>query len=123
MQNVLFHTLKGINGLSKLQLTTIDVGKVIEMSWRRRKFAIFDQDHMYSLTIEYAEPEKQNVSPVLVNGHIGINIPMEKDFQFITKRYRTEEDCVAEINIINKKITALGNATDSLADYIMKKCQ
>ena len=82
MERLIFHTLKGIRGWSWLNISTIDVYKVIEIYHDKRAFCILNRDYPYKLTIKY---NVQNIQ------------------YYITKRYQTEAEVLKEINDINLK--------------------
>lgn len=108
-KNLITHTLKGINGRTKLDISTIDVSKVLDANYHERLFCIFDRQHKYSLTIKYDEKyiEKPIWIPVFMpsKSHVGFAIPIDnsKDFQEIEKRYKTAQECQDEIDEIEFK--------------------
>lgn len=105
MFGVLFHSLSGKNGWSYLKLNKIDVAKVIKMSCNERLFCIFDRDHPYTLTIKYDQPDSRTTaSPVIGSG--GFQTVIHDEYvpnQLITKRYKSKNDVMKEIDDINKK--------------------
>jgi hypothetical protein len=82
MNHLIFHTLTGINGLSHLKIKKIDISKVVGLTYHRRSLIILDKEYPYTLAIQYVHTREQT----------------------ITKRYRTENEVLEELNeIIYKK--------------------
>ena len=105
IQGVFFYTLKGINGLSSLSISRIDIAKVMSLAYRKRLFCIFDREYPFTLQITYNEPKTvTTASPVFGkhNGGVVLHRHTEQE-QLITKRYMSEKDVVAEINEITKR--------------------
>ena len=105
MKEFIYHTLKGINGWSKSNISTIDIYKINHLYYKKRSFCIFDKKYPYKLIIEYNDPIK-----FISIGLYDITItPIYQLYlhQLITKRYKTENDVLNEINEINNKITKL----------------
>ena len=93
MKGLIFHTLKGINGWSRLQINKLDVYKIIKYKYEKREFTIFDHEYPYTLSINYYDPiQTLGVTftfgipfiPVLLPNYVKIE-------HIITKRYKTEE--------------------------------
>jgi hypothetical protein len=120
-RNLIFHTLKGKNGLSLLDLKRIDVSRVKDMTCRERVFCIMDKEYPFVLTIEYAYnffDRRENVRFY------------EEDFsdlnnETITKRYKTEDEVNQEISEIIKKQDHLAELAKDQNNfyklYILKK--
>ena len=103
---VLFHHLKGISGWSALTISNIDIAKIINISYRRRRFRIFDVNNPYSLDITYYEPD------VMINLYFYgkySNFIHPETIHSITKRYKSEEDVKQEIYEIKLKMIHLNN--------------
>ena len=106
----MYHTLKGVNGWSALDISKIDIAKIIKISYHKRSFCIFDADHPYTLRIEYHNPrESLKIVPVYgPKGHYSSTIiPIVELTSDITKRYKTEEDVKSEIGEINIQLRKL----------------
>jgi hypothetical protein len=119
IQNLLFHTLKGIKGWSDLSLVKIDVAKVLDIIYHKRLFMICDRSYPYTLYIKYAEPKEYiGTYPVIgTNGTTGIGITHNVTLtQVITKRYRSEKEVQEEINQIAQKQNKLNDLVKSLQD-------
>ena len=122
MNNILFHTLKGIRGWSHCELSKIDVAKVISLDYHERLFKIFDTNHPYTLTIEYKEPKHSTtVSPVFAGkGGITINDVTVTE-QTITKRYKSEKDVKKEVIEIKIKQEELEKMTREKENELLSK--
>jgi len=85
----IYHKLGGIPGWSHLSpLSVIDVSKIGriysaggEMFYDKRAFMIKDRDYPYTLSICY----------------------IQKEAQFLTRRFKTEKDVLQEISDIRQK--------------------
>ena len=90
MKGLVYHKLKGIRGWSNLNISKIDVYKVMDIYYEKRLFCILNKDYPYKLIIEYhAHP---------------------KYIYNITKRYKTEievQNEVSEIILKQSKIESL----------------
>lgn len=119
--NLIFHTLKGIQGWSHLAINKIDVAKVVDMSYHKRLFMIFNRTHPYTLHITYSEPiERLKPAPV-IGGQGGTALVKQVDLtQYITKRYKTLDEAENEIKEIMKKQDQLKNVGKSIIDNIDK---
>jgi hypothetical protein len=53
LTGVVYHSLKGSPGWSKLDLSSIDVARVLAIDYKKRAFKIFDRDKPYTLNINY----------------------------------------------------------------------
>jgi len=103
----IIHVLKGIRGLSGLQLQKIDVSRVISLSSKKRDLKILDTDHDYTLAVEYGEPMlKMELSNM---GSISVPTFYTETKNVITRRYKTKNDIDDEINEIRKKQRELKN--------------
>lgn len=74
MTPTLHHTLKNfVNRWNKFS-NPIDVRKVIDITYRKRMFCIFDPDYLYIMNIKYEKPRyKDTISPIiLLNGYVGL---------------------------------------------------
>ena len=113
MEGIIFHTLKGIRGWSKLNISTIDVYKIKDIYYNKRLFCIFDRNYPYTLIIKYNEPQESiNLAPG-INFKGGVTLSLVNNMCLIsdiTKRYKTEIEVkneIEEINIKQKKIELL----------------
>ena len=97
IRDVLFHTLKGINGWSICKRKTIDVARVENVTWRKRRFKILDRDYDYTLSVVcYSDqPTMYFKSKTFVQG-------MSHEF-IITKRYKTLDEADDECQEIRRK--------------------
>ena len=114
---ILKHTLRGINGWSFLSIKYIDVMKVVYICHHQRLFCIFNQEHPWTLTIEYDEPV-ESWMPVYTTGGYGITRSVDLT-QFITRRYRTERDVLTEISQIEQKQAAVIQWQNEISESIM----
>lgn len=114
----LCHILKGVNGWSSCNLQKIDVSFVNEISYRKRLFSFLQKEYPYSLTIEYNIPREYiTVSPIF-GGKGGFTINKQVDLtQLITKRYKTENQCMEEISKIKQKQEQI----KKFNEYLFKK--
>ena len=113
------HNLKGINGWSKLSIDKIDVSKIIKIYYCKRSFCIRDVDYKYSLNIEYEYAKtKRYFFPIFPFS--GLSFFSDTTFeQSITKRYKTENECIDEINEIEQKQKKLNNYIEKLNKQIL----
>ena len=96
IKGIVFHNLTGIAGWSSLSHSKIDVAKVIEITYSKRSYCIFNRQYKYTIQITYDEPT-QYLSYVM--GGKGVYYKTDLT-QVITKRYKTELDCKIEIDTI-----------------------
>jgi len=103
MQGLIFHRLKGINGWSKLSINNLDVYNIINYEYNKREFTIFNQEYPYTLSIKYNYPTQEFALTcgipfvtVILNDYVKLH-------HDITKRYKTEECIINEINEIKEK--------------------
>lgn len=102
MFKILTHTLKGIRGWSMNTDNLIDISKVINVVYSKRKFKIFDREYDYTLNIEYKEFNSNIIFvPIISSGTYGI-APSQyvENSKTITKRYKTLQDVESEYNEI-----------------------
>ena len=100
----MIHILKGLNGWSKLNISSIDINKIKNINYKKRLFTIFDTNYPYTLTIEYNEPLYHYgiapgyglYGPSIIVNHVYLT-------QYITKRYATEIEIQIEIKEIKNK--------------------
>ena len=99
------HTLSKncINGYSMLNYEDLDLTKIIDITFRKRLFCFFNKDYPYVLKIEYDLPIF--IEPYLI----------------ITKRYKTEKECIDEIQEINIKKFKINNYVKKTVDNIMNQ--
>lgn len=96
-----YNLTKCVRGWSHCQYNTIDITKILEISYRKRLFCIIDKKYPWSLNIEYNE---MKVYPTHFMPHYrrfdsGISYT-----RTITKRYESEKELINEIkNIITNK--------------------
>ena len=103
MKGVSFYKLKGINGWSWFDISTIDVSKIIEMQYFKRFSCIFNRDYPYMLHIDYNEPTTAlTILPGFgFDGSFATMITFKLRLtQNITKRYKTEKEVMQEIKNI-----------------------
>ena len=116
IHNLLFHTLKSIKAWSDLSLVKIDVAIVLDISYNKRLFMIWDRSYPYTLYIKYAEP-KEYIGTYPVIGTNGTTIIHNVTLtQVITKRYRSEKEVQEEIDQIAQKQNKLNDLVKSLQD-------
>ncbi len=87
------------------------------MSYYKRLFRLFDKGYPFSLRIKYFNPhESFSSSPVVTTGsNVGVSVHDSIElYSLITRRYKTEKDCIDEIKAIELK-------TAKLDAYIKKK--
>ena len=119
--NLIFHNLKGIKAWSNLSISKIDVAKVINLSYHKRLFMIFDRTHPYTLQITYSEPIERLMAAPVIGGQGGTAIVKQVDLtQYITKRYTTLDEVENEISEIIKKQEQLINVGKSIVINIDK---
>ena len=106
MYKIIYHTLKGTNGWSNLQLQTVDINKVIEIGYSKRLFMIFDRDYPYNLIIKYENIHNNSIitPTVILGGGIGLTQSFYTETSsIITKRYKSQKDVLDEIKAIQYK--------------------
>lgn len=120
MLGVVFHTLKGVPGLSSLGSKIIDVAKVLDMSHRRRLFCIFDSEYPFTLKITYNEPKSTwHISPV-VGRYTGAAFHPSVDLtQTLTKRYSSLDEVQKEIDEIKLKQLKLAEYAKKIEQDIL----
>jgi hypothetical protein len=84
----IYHTLKGIPGLSTFQLSRIDVRRALQCIVVKRLFKIFDRDYDYKLIIQ--------------SDNKGSKLFFNKNTNLISTRYKTLEDVNKDINRIKE---------------------
>lgn len=86
---IIFKTLKGRKGFLSYDISTIDVGLVLDMHCERRLFCIFDRDYPYELDIKYHLPPS--------------NINTSRfTHQIISRRYKNEKEAHDEMSEIKR---------------------
>jgi len=106
----LFHLLKNCkNGWSEFRINNLDVRKIKSYGYNKRLFCIFDIDHPYNFWIKYENPHSESdISPVFVNNKWGYAITEKySNTSIITKRYKSEEDILIEINEIKRLLNVI----------------
>lgn len=107
MYGIIKHTLKGIRGWSELCIETIDVAKVIQLNYIKRLFMITNREYPYTLKIKYENIHNEmTFMPTipLGKGSIGMTSVFYTETESIlTKRYKTEQDIINEIDEIKAK--------------------
>ena len=84
-----------------------DVGKIIDITYNKRSFRIFDRDCLYTMTIKYAEPSETYgfgfgfpfgipIPTIVWNGSVDL-------ITILKLRYKNEEDAKQEILDIQLK--------------------
>jgi hypothetical protein len=117
LKGFIYHNLYGINGWSIKQNSNLDVAKIIDIYHHKRLFCLLDRDHKYTLNIIYSEISVSNsISPVVTTNGIGaaVFVPRIDTEYIITKRYKTEQECIGEITNINNKINKIKNYMDKI---------
>ena len=120
IEGLLHHTLSGIRGFSYLGHSTIDVAKVLNVSYRKRLFMIFDREYPYTLVISYKNIlTTTSVSPVFVNGQVGhVYGSLTTTESIITKRYKGKREVFNEIQEIERKQKALESMGKKLSEIL-----
>mgnify|MGYP003384689975 FL=1 len=119
---LIFHTLKGIKGWSSCSYTKIDIGKIISIKYHERMFKIFNQDHDYTLTIEYDEAHTYTTLSPVIGGKGGFTVNTVTDTErLITKRYETLKDVEREIKEIKLKQSTLNNYINETRDTLSQQ--
>lgn len=107
MYGIIKHTLKGIPGWSKLSIETIDVEKVIQLNYKKRLFMITNREYPYTLNIKYENIHNEmTLMPTipLGKGSMGMTPVFYTETEsIITKRYKTKQDIINEIDEIKTK--------------------
>jgi len=117
---VLFHTLKGTPGWSRLSIKNIDIARVLSISHSKRLFKIFDRDKPYTLEIKYYLPSVQTGVAPSFGRNVSFTVYSEPILEHnITKRYETEQTVLKEVEDINNKIKKLDDYTNKISSYIM----
>ena len=94
--NITRHVFKGINGWSYWKLNCVDVSGIANVQYKKRLFKLFDRQYDYTVRIEYYK-----------------SCGFFKKIVHTTKRYKSEEEIIGEINeIANKK---------KIAEYVIMK--
>ena len=100
------YTLRGKSGWSICKFKNISISEVVELSYHKRQFMIFDRKFPYTLNIMYYKPKIMTntivMNPTIYNKY-------EKCWFVITKRYKTEQDILNEINDIKQKQKLIKN--------------
>lgn len=121
MSASLKHILRNCKpGWSHLNLSELDVRKVMSIDYHKRLFCLFDRDHPYTLRIEYYNPRSTfGFAPVL--GGRGGFVPTNdyEESSMITKRYMTAKDAIADIIEIERLQTIIAQY-DAIKDKEMK---
>jgi hypothetical protein len=100
---MLKHALRGIRGWSSLRMKEMEVTKVISMEHKKRLFRIFDPAYPWKLMIQY------NLDSVDDETYI-----FGSWTYTVTKRYKTEQDVLADIDEIKRKQAAILKLQETL---------
>lgn len=115
---IVFHNLKGSPGWSSLDLVKIDVGRIMNTTWKKRTFMITDKNKPYTLTLSYFEPVNKRFRPILTTQGFGFSLyNTAENEHLITKRYETKSEIESEVSQIKHKQKQL----DLFKDEFIKK--
>jgi len=91
------HILKGIPSFrcDNKNITYLNVKNINQVLFRKRWFALFDNDYKYEIIIKY-NIKNNNIFIPFFNKFIEI----KKDNLFICRRYKTKNNVINEINDI-----------------------
>lgn len=122
-KNNIFHTFKGINGLSSTKMNKLDVAGIKDIKYHPRFFCINDCGHPYTLRITYdMDGTKNKITENSIIGFFGlVGLSDSGDsgtYTIITRRYQSIEDCQNEMDEIKTKQNKLKKISD---DIILKK--
>jgi hypothetical protein len=118
LKDIIFHTLRGVDGWSSFNRSIIDVARVVSITYHKREFKIYDTDHNYTLTIEYEQPEDE-IKIVYVKNGFGVTHGT-KTLHMLTKRYVTEIDVLNEIREIEEKQKKLEKIRENFVNMVDK---
>src|SRR5689334_18355327 len=100
-QSLIFHELKGIPGWSGVNKKIIDVAMVKEINFRKRLFRLIDREYPYTLNILYYDPHFG--TSVFTTGGRRVNVSEAFCESYITRRLKSEHECLSEFNEIIEK--------------------
>jgi len=115
MSTNVFHKFnaESVSGWSLVTRRVMDVSTVEQVSYIKRIFLIFDKDYPYTLKITCSDPNYKIYTSLLVFMAALHTIPpiwaivitamTITPYYTITNRYKTEQDCLDEMNEIHKK--------------------
>lgn len=83
-------------GLSKIKRNPIDIGDILDIDYRKRLFCILDKDRPYELNIRIKHFHISHYNPI---PNVGL-IPSYSNRANISFRYKTEDECIREIETI-----------------------
>jgi hypothetical protein len=112
LQNLLFHTFKGIPGFSSKKTNPVKLG-VSRITYRKRLFKIIDRKYDYTLSIY------QNDSPIYLM--LGFVLYPIRTNSIITFRYKTEQEVLLDIEDCNKKIHIYNKNVEAFMSKELKK--
>jgi hypothetical protein len=118
-KNIIFHTFRGINGLSGTNSNKLDVAGIKDIKYYKRLFCIFDGDHPYTLRITY---NLDNSKTTITENSIGLLVGLyfllgsgnSDTDTIITRRYQSIRDCQYEMDEIKTKQNKLKKINDDL---------
>lgn len=122
--NLIHHRLRGGKGWGPNR-TKIDVGRVINMNKSRRLFCLFDRDKPYDLVIKYADqistlpikPINTSIIPYRSEYTRCLDV---RDYDFFTRRYRSYDELMKDMDEIKEKIIRLDEISDQLEIDLLK---
>lgn len=124
LAGILFHILRhdSVPGWSKMQITSLDVAKIIKVDYSPRFFRIWNREYPYTLHITYAEPRKElAIAPTFTTNNVGATLYNDLELtSIISRRYKSEQHCKEEINEIFRKQGLLDKYIQRLRDKITK---
>ena len=109
MSATVYHTFTGcVKGLSSFHINPADVRKIIDITYRKRLFCIFNKEYKFSLDIKYFDPKNETtVSPAVVfAGQYGIGGVFHSTYvetSIMTLRYKTKKEVINVIDEIKMK--------------------
>jgi hypothetical protein len=95
-----------VRGWSEFYTNPLDIRKIINISYHKRLFCLWDSEYKYSVTITYSNPRSVNTnSPVItLGGNVGMSLTTGyRDKSIMTVRYKTENEVLEVIDNINKR--------------------
>lgn len=112
-------------GWSSFYTNPLDIRKIINVSYHKRLFCLWDPEYEYSATITYYNPRSEytNSTVITTGGHVGIAYtPTYKENSVITVRYKTENEILQVIDDINKRKDAISKfdkqQNDALGTFV-----
>jgi type IV secretory pathway TraG/TraD family ATPase VirD4 len=104
MRGVLFTTLRGTQGW-KSWFPTLDVSRVVKISYRKRLIRITDRHLPWMMTIDYYFPQQSHdIAPTITGKGLGFTvINTTKLNHEITARYASKEELLKDFDDITNK--------------------